>query len=217
MSTQDAPLSASQRSKIRRLSVAVEPAPGEEAGELNIVPYLDIITNILVFVLATISVVFLTNVDTTNPSQNSGQTRKNQPESKALNLVVLVVKDNNVAMKTAGGSVAAGCANGEPHAATTTGQGLTVPSMACRGPKFKGDPDDTCVGRTDGAPIVDRATLKKCARNLKALSPDYEDEVQVTIAANPGTEFRDLLDVIDALRNDDAGELFPDIHFGVPK
>lgn len=205
MSNNDTPLSASQRSKIRRLSAPAEPSPGDEAGELNIVPYLDIITNILVFVLATISVVFLTNVDTTNPSQNSGQTRKNQPESKALNLVALIVKDG-VSLKTAGGNVAPGCSSGEPHA----GPGIAVPFISCHGKEM-------CGGRSDGSPIIDRAALTKCVRNLKDLSPDYEDESQVTIAANPGVEFRDIMDLIDALRIDDKGELFPDIHFGVPK
>ena len=191
MASTETPLSASQRSKIRRLSIQAEPAPGDEAGELNIIPYLDIITNILVFVLATISVVFLTNVDTTNPSQNSGKTR-NQPESKALNLTLLIVKDG-VSIKTAGGNVAPGCGNGEPHA----GGGLAVPNMG------------------DGK--YDWLTVKKCARNLKSLSADYEEEVAVTIAANPGVEFKDIMDSIDALRNDDKGDLFPDIHFGVPK
>jgi biopolymer transport protein ExbD len=211
MANDDIPLSASQRSKIRRLSAAPEPALGEEAGELNIVPYLDIITNILVFVLASISVVFLTNVDTTNPSQNSGQTRKNQPESKALNLVALIVKDG-VSLKTAGGNVAPGCDTGEPHA----GPGITVPFTKCHKDKLHPD-SDTCGSRDDGAPIVDRGALSACARNLKSLSPDYEEESEVTIAANPGVEFRDIMDVIDGLRGDAKGELFPDIHFGVPK
>jgi len=49
-------LSAAQRSKVRRLSRPRELAPDEEGGELNIVPFLDIITNVLMFVLATISV-----------------------------------------------------------------------------------------------------------------------------------------------------------------
>ncbi len=210
MASNDVPLSASQRSKIRRLSVPVDPAPGEEAGELNIIPYLDIITNILVFVLATISVIFLTNVDTTNPSQNSGQTR-NTPESKALNLTILIV-NNGISMKTAGGNVAPGCSQGEPHA----GPGIAVPFINCH--KATGPDDiDTCTGRTAGNPIVDRATLRACARGLKSLNPDYEEETQVTIAANPGVEFRDMMDVIDALRSDDKGDLFPDIHFGVPK
>ena len=50
----DAPLSAAQRSRIRRLSAPREAEPGDEAGELNVVPYLDIIMNILMFVLVTV-------------------------------------------------------------------------------------------------------------------------------------------------------------------
>ena len=49
-------LSAQQRSKIRRLSQPKEHSPDEAGGELNIVPFLDIIMNVLIFVLATITV-----------------------------------------------------------------------------------------------------------------------------------------------------------------
>ena len=45
-------LSAAQRAKIRRLSQPRELSPDEEGGELNIVPFLDIVVNILIFVLA---------------------------------------------------------------------------------------------------------------------------------------------------------------------
>ena len=41
-------LSAQQRSKIRRLSEPRELAPDEEGGELNIVPFLDIVMNVLI-------------------------------------------------------------------------------------------------------------------------------------------------------------------------
>ena len=68
---QDAPLSAAQRSRIRRLSQPKEPDAGEEAGELNVVPYLDIIMNVLMFVLASVSVTFVTSIDTTPPSIGS--------------------------------------------------------------------------------------------------------------------------------------------------
>ena len=50
-------LSAAQRAKIRRLSAPKELAPDEEGGELNIVPFLDIIMNVLMFVLATVTTV----------------------------------------------------------------------------------------------------------------------------------------------------------------
>ena len=54
MAQQGEKLSAAQRSKIRRLSQPKELAPDEEGGELNIVPFLDIITNVMMFVLATV-------------------------------------------------------------------------------------------------------------------------------------------------------------------
>ena len=83
------PLSPAQRSKIRRLSQYQEPAPGEEAGELNIVPYLDIIVNILVFVLVSVSVTFMATIDTVPPSVGGGKVR-DSVSSKKLNLSVLI-------------------------------------------------------------------------------------------------------------------------------
>src|SRR4051812_50220496 len=62
-------LSAAQRSKIRRLSQPRELSPDEEGGELNIVPFLDIITNVLMFVLATVSVTFTATIDSFPPKR----------------------------------------------------------------------------------------------------------------------------------------------------
>ena len=41
----------------------------EEGGELNIVPFLDIIVNILIFVLATVAVTFTATITTTPPAR----------------------------------------------------------------------------------------------------------------------------------------------------
>lgn len=118
MNASDVPLSASQRSKIRRLSQPVEAAPGEESGELNIIPYLDIVTNILVFVLASVSVTFLSTQDTTPPAMDGKGPRV---ESKALNLAVLVTH-TGVGFKTSGGNIASGCEG--------VGNTVTVPRTA---------------------------------------------------------------------------------------
>ncbi len=99
-------LTAAQRSKIRRLSQPRELAPDEEGGELNIVPFLDIIVNILIFVLATISVVFTTKLDAAPPSNRTAGTRG--AEKPALNLTVMLVNDG-IAIKGAKGNVAPGC------------------------------------------------------------------------------------------------------------
>jgi biopolymer transport protein TolR len=191
MSQPDVPLSPAQRSKIRRLSIQVEPSPGEEAGELNIIPYLDIITNILVFVLASISVIFLSSIDTSPPAIGGGKV-KQQIDSKALNLTVLI-SNKGVTLKTSGGNIATGC--NEP------GPGVTVPIS----------PDSS------GKDSYNWSAVTECARKLKSARPEFEDETQVTLTANPGSEFRLIIDAIDSLRNDAQGELFPDVHFGAAR
>jgi biopolymer transport protein TolR len=114
-------LSAAQRAKIRRLSKPRELAPDEEGGELNIVPFLDIIMNILIFVLATVAVTFTTTIETTPPSASSGKSPSEPKE--ALNMTVLIVGDG-FGVKAAGGNVATGCRG---H-----GAGLAVPKKAGR-------------------------------------------------------------------------------------
>jgi biopolymer transport protein TolR len=111
------PLSPAQRSKVRRLAAWQPPAPGEEAGELNIVPYLDIVMNIIVFIIASLTLVFVTTIDTTPPSLGGGKTR-DQIKSKALNLTALITGEG-ISLKTSSGNIATGCGS--------IGSGVTVP------------------------------------------------------------------------------------------
>lgn len=184
-STIDPPLSAAQRSRIRRLSQAKDPEVGEEAGEINVVPYLDIIMNILIFVLATVSVTFVASIDTTPPSIGGGKGVR--VESKALNLSVFVT-NQGVSLKTSGGNVATGC--------QAPGPGVTVPK--------KGDQ-------------YDWEGLTACAARLKAANPDFKDETQVTITANPDIAYQTIVDTMDSLRKGNEEELFSDVHFGVAR
>lgn len=108
-------LSAAQRSKIRRLSAPKELAPDEEGGELNIVPFLDIVTNVLMFVLATVSVTFTATIDT-SPPRAGGAGRA--PTTPTLSLTVLIVPDG-FSLKARGGNVAPGC--------NDTGPGIAIP------------------------------------------------------------------------------------------
>ena len=106
-------LDAAQRGKIHRLSAAPELSPDEEGGELNVVPYLDVVMNILIFVLATIAVTFTASIDTTAPSAIG-----RGPADAGLNLTVLVVNDG-FSLKTAAGNIATGC--------SAPGPGVTIP------------------------------------------------------------------------------------------
>ena len=184
--TESPPLSAAQRSRIRRLSQQKEPEPGDEAGELNVVPYLDIIMNILMFVLASVSVSFVGTIDTTSPSIGSSGVRADV-STKALNLTVLIVAQG-VSMKTSGGNIATGCQD--------AGSGIAVLKI---GEEY------------------DLKGITACAKRLKESNPSYKDETQVTLTANSNVEYNTVIDVMDALRSDGKEELFPDVHFGVPR
>jgi len=112
-------LTTAQRSKIRRLSQPRELAPDEEGGELNIVPFLDIIMNILIFVLATVAVTFTATIDTTPPA-SKGSGVRNEVPSEALNLTVLIVNDG-FSLKASGGNIAPGCLG--------PGPGIAIPMV----------------------------------------------------------------------------------------
>jgi len=114
-----AQLSAAQRAKIRRLSQWRELAPDEEGGELNIIPFLDIIVNILIFLLATIAVIFTARIDSTPPSNRSAGTRS-ADANESLRLTVMLVNEG-ISVKASGGNVAPGC-NGR-------GPGLAIPNL----------------------------------------------------------------------------------------
>ena len=112
-------LSAQQRSKIRRLSEPRELAPDEEGGELNIVPFLDIITNVMMFVIATVSVTFTATLDTTPPRAGGSSARA--ATTPSLGLTVIVVQDG-FSVKARGGNVAPGCQEAGP--------GLAIPKKS---------------------------------------------------------------------------------------
>ena len=84
-------LSAAQRSRVRRLSAPKDLAPDEEGGELNIVPFLDIITNVLMFVLATVAVTFTAIIDTQPPRPAGAGVRP--PTTPTLSLNVIMLKE----------------------------------------------------------------------------------------------------------------------------
>jgi len=104
--SRDEVLSACQRAKIRRLAAPPETSPEEEGGELNVVPFLDIITNVLMFVLATVAITFTATIETSPPPRPSIR----PPSESTLGLTVLVVPEG-FSVKARGGNVGPGCAD----------------------------------------------------------------------------------------------------------
>lgn len=195
----DPPLSPAQRSKIRRLSQPREIDPADVGGELNIIPFLDIITNVLMFVLATLPAVFTVTIESNPPSLGGARTRP--PDKPTLNLSMLIVNDG-ISLKASGGNIAPGCEG--------PGPGITIPAK----------------GRdAQSRAQHDWAQLRTCAKRLKDAAPEFKEETQVQILAEPGTDYQTVIWAMDAVRetddvkSDDPKErvLFPDVNFGVAK
>jgi biopolymer transport protein TolR len=80
------------RAATRRMRDHVEEIE-EEAGELNLVPYMDIVTNIIIFLLASVvNQVALGNINVSSPtiSAGSGDSADTPPEKPPLNLTITV-------------------------------------------------------------------------------------------------------------------------------
>lgn len=181
-------LSAAQRGKIRRLSQPKELSPDEEGGELNIVPFLDIIVNILIFVLATVAVTFTSTIETTPPAGKSAGVRAAVPK-ESLNLTVLIVNDG-FALKASGGSVAAGCAG--------IGSGISVPK---RGNDY------------DYAALTKCAAKLKSSNS----SYSEENQVKLTANPGvPYSIVIRVMDALRTTP-DGKGTLFENVNFGVSK
>jgi biopolymer transport protein ExbD len=104
-----------ERSKIRRLTQPAVLSP-EEEGELNVVPFLDVVVNILIFVLATLAVTFTATIDIKTPALPSFS-----GAGSGRDLTVFVVNDG-FAIKASAGNVALGC--------DSVGPGIAVPKRA---------------------------------------------------------------------------------------
>ena len=182
-----AQLSAAQRGKIRRLSEPKELAPDEEGGELNIVPFLDIIVNILIFVLATVAVTFTATIDSNPPASRSKGVRQSI-KSDALNLTILIVNDG-FSIKASGGSVAPGCAG--------VGSGITVPK---KGNKYDYDALNVCAAKLKNASedFKDETQVRISANP----GTDYQTVISVIDAVR---------------QSKDGEMMFDDVNFGVPR
>jgi len=196
-------LSAAQRGKVRRLSQPKELSPDEEGGELNIVPFLDIITNVLMFVLATVAVTFTAIIDTQPPKPAGNSARP--PSTPQLSLNVIMLKEGFF-VSAIGQRIGPGCQGAGAGLAVGMSQTITRTYV------------DRVTKEKKTVPDYDYPALTECVERLKNISTDFAAERQVVITTGPDTEFQQVINVMDALRKNAKGdELFPEVLFGVPK
>jgi len=112
-------LTARQRIYVRKRTKHVDLDPSEMGGELNIIPFLDIVVNLIMFLLITTEAVLLiSQIESDLPKIARGRGKKPAVETP-LNLNV-VVTENGVIVSGSGGKLAAGCQS------VSTGRDVTV-------------------------------------------------------------------------------------------
>ena len=180
-------LSPRQRSYIRKHTSEGGGDPSEMVGELNIVPFLDIVVNLIMFLLATSEMVLLiSQIQSDLPKISRGRSKSNEDVSTPLNLNVTVT-DAGVLVSGSGGKLAPGCTSIDPAGSRS----ITVPR------KTKD---------------YDWPGLTECVQKIKA---QFKDEDTVTVSADPQVQYEHIVAAMDAVRSKGQQDLFPNVMVSV--
>ncbi len=134
-------LTGVQRRYIRKRTKEVDLDPSETVGELNIIPFLDIVVNLIMFLLVTTEAVLLiTQIESELPKIARGRSKGGEV-STPLNLNVTVT-DGGVIVSGSGGKLAPGCQD------TDSGRSITVPK---KGTQYDWEGLTNCVARVKEA------------------------------------------------------------------
>lgn len=163
----------------------IKPKEEEEGGELNIVPYLDILMNLIIFMLlsmAGLATFGMLNVNA--PNYGAGVGGGGDNDKPALTLTVAVAKSGFFIAATGG-----------------VLPGQTEPSAA------PGEGAPTIPRKADGSYDYDALTAK-----MMEIKTSFPTESKVIIAAEADTDYDSLVSTMDATRETaDRKLLFPDV------
>jgi biopolymer transport protein ExbD len=180
-----------------------------ESGELNLIPYLDMVTNLMLFLLASVTAgILLVQIDTTlpdkaPPSTAPPKTPSTDPNDQPLKLVLAVTREQAVLFSFTGleGDVQ------HPKAVyTRTGRvgescdgAYMCETAECNGVSH------TCVASTyDPAPVFDYRKLNKdlveIVQRRYAGHPRKFDTYQMILQADGSTPFATIASLMSAMR-----------------
>lgn len=165
---------------------------GDEAGELNIVPYLDIIINLIMFMLvAQATLVSLGMIDVTAPSYSVAgpAAGTGEQDEKPLRLTIGVSQDGFY-LAASGGVLGNEEGTGE---LTPDGVERSKPTIPLK---------------ADGT--FDFPAL---ARKLRAIKNSFPKTTSVYVAADENIPYEAIVKTLDASREDASGLLFPNVAF----
>ena len=169
----------------------VRPKEEEESGELNIIPYLDILMNLIIFILLSMTGLATFGILNVNaPNYGAGASAANDPNQKPPLLLTVAISKKGYYVAATGGVLGGGEA---PQPGAARGEGApTIPKLA------------------DGTP--DYAALTNKMKEIKASFPD---ESKVILAAETDVQYECLVMTMDAVRETpDRKLLFPDVTLG---
>jgi biopolymer transport protein TolR len=168
------------RAKMRKMREDFEDEEMEN-GELNLVPYLDIVTNVIMFLMMTTTfAAALADINVSAPTTSAAgpaSTEDTPPPKPELNLTVQISEKGY----TIAASGAVLYENDVPG---------KVPTIPKKGPEY------------------DNAQLTKKMRQIKDQEPG---ETKVIINANPEITYEAVVAAMDAIRQDGPKILFPDV------
>lgn len=180
---------AKVRGRIRRQIEAVEDAE-IEGGELNLVPYMDILVNTIIFLLATMSFgATLANINVNSPryEQGSATTQADpteEPQEK-LNLTI-AISYKGFMVAGAGGVVT-----------TTAGSNISVP---CKSPK-----NGRCAW-LKGKDWRDEYDYKALVKMMKEAKEKFPHERQVIMTADRRVPYKVVVTTMDTVRGVATGK-----------
>jgi biopolymer transport protein ExbD len=166
--------------KMRKLREEHEEAE-IEGGELNLVPFLDIVTNVIMFLLMTTTfAAALGDINVSSPTRATVSDQSEVPpdqKKQDLNLTVQI-SDKGYIIAASGAVLYEN----------------DVPGRLPTIPKKGSDYDYTAL------------TAK-----MRAIKDNFADETRVIINANPEITYETVVAAMDAIRTDGSRELFPGV------
>jgi biopolymer transport protein ExbD len=158
----------------------------EVPEDLQIIPFMNLVALLIPFLLLTATFVSYAIIDVNAPRFNKAAQSQQQPDRMPLNLTVLVT-DQGFTLSAKGQSL--------------SGEGEGVDASSAAGPTIP-------KKRVGGNMEYDYEALADKVRELK---DEHEEESQINIGAEKDIKYEIIVKVMDFTREDDKGELFPNV------